>query len=184
MESKEEIVNLINEFKNGNKDSFVQIINKVQEYVYKTIYSFIGNEENSIEVFDNVIFKSYTNLHKLNHPEFFKTWIIRIAINESKNFLSKNSKVVHIDEYNMENESFNTHNHFNIDNKIDFERALNKLNIDFKSILIMKFYMDFTFEEIANTMEKPTSTIKTWYYKALSNLKENLSISTGEVKKL
>lgn len=184
MEAKEEIVNLINEFKNGNKDSFVQIINKVQEHVYKTIYSFIGNEENSIEVFDNVIFKSYTNLHKINHPEYFKTWVIRIAINESKNFLSKNSKVIHIDDYISENESFNTLDNSNIDNKIDFENALNKLNIDFKSILIMKFYMDFTLEEIANTMQKPTSTIKTWYYKALSNLKENLNASIGEVKKL
>ena len=94
MEFKEELITLINEFNNGKKDSFVQIINLVKDSVYRTIFAFVGNEENSIDVFDEVVYKSYTNLHKLNHPEFFKTWIIRIAINESKNFLNRNSKVI------------------------------------------------------------------------------------------
>ena len=96
MESKEEIISLIDNFKSGNKDSFVQIINQVKEPVYKTIYAFVGNEENSIDVFDEVVYKAYKNLHTLNHAEFFKTWITRIAINESKNFLKKNSKIIRI----------------------------------------------------------------------------------------
>lgn len=72
-------------------------------------------------------------------------------------------------------------NNNDIDEKIDFENMLNKLNVDFKSILIMKFYLNFTFEEIANSMQKPTSTIKTWYYKALEELKELLEHSSKEV---
>ena len=96
MEQKNELIQLLNEFKNGNKDSFVQIINQVKEPVYKTIYAFVGNEENSIDVFDEVVCKAYKNLYTLNHTEFFKTWITRIAINESKNFLKKNSKIIRI----------------------------------------------------------------------------------------
>lgn len=68
-----------------------------------------------------------------------------------------------------------------IDEKIDFENTLKKLDVDSKSILIMKFYLNFTFEEIANNMQKPTSTIKTWYYKSLDNLKELLEHSSKEV---
>ncbi|HJJ04627.1 MAG TPA: hypothetical protein OIM45_01920 [Clostridiaceae bacterium] len=99
MEAKEELSRLIKEFNNGNTDSFVQIMDIVKESVYKVIYAFLNNEENSIDVFDEVIYKSYTNLHTLKHPEFFKTWIIRIAINESKNFLKKNSKIICIEDY-------------------------------------------------------------------------------------
>ena len=94
MEQKDELIQLLNEFENGNKDSFVQIINQVKEPVYKTIYAFVGNKENSIDVFDEVVCKAYKNLHTLNHAEFFKTWITRIAINESKNFLKNNSKII------------------------------------------------------------------------------------------
>lgn len=68
-----------------------------------------------------------------------------------------------------------------LDEKIDFENAISKLNVDSKSILIMKFYLNFTFEEIANSMEKPTSTIKTRYYKALEDLRQQLEYSAKEV---
>ena len=68
-----------------------------------------------------------------------------------------------------------------LDEKIDFENAISKLNVDSKSILIMKFYLNFTFEEVANSMEKPTSTIKTWYYKALEDLRQLLENSSKEV---
>ena len=47
----------------------------------------------------------------------------------------------------------------------------------------MKFYLNFTFDEIANSMQKPTSTIKTWYYKSLENLKELLEHSEKNTKK-
>ena len=58
MEFKEELITLINEFNNGKKDSFVQIINLVKDSVYRTIFAFVGNEENSIDVFDEVVYKS------------------------------------------------------------------------------------------------------------------------------
>jgi len=188
MESKDEVMQLIHSFNSGNKDSFVQILNIVKEPVYKTIYTFVGNEENAVDVFDEVLYKAYVNLPTLKHPEFFKTWIIRIAINESKNYLKKVSKIISFDEYGSI-DNFNTEENkmngiqiaYNTDDKIDFENALNKLNVDYKSILLMKFYLNFTFEEIANSMQKPTGTIKTWYYKALENLKELLQHSAKEV---
>lgn len=72
-------------------------------------------------------------------------------------------------------------NNSGLDEKIDFENAIAKLNVESKSILIMKFYLNFTFEEIANSMAKPTSTIKTWYYKALEDLRQLLENSSKEV---
>lgn len=50
MEAKEELSRLIKEFNNGNTDSFVQIMDIVKESVYKVIYAFLNNEENSIDV--------------------------------------------------------------------------------------------------------------------------------------
>ena len=72
-------------------------------------------------------------------------------------------------------------NNSGLDEKFDFENAIAKLNVESKSILIMKFYLNFTFEEIANSMAKPTSTIKTWYYKALEDLRQLLENSSKEV---
>lgn len=72
MEAKEELSRLIKEFNNGNTDSFVQIMDIVKESVYKVIYAFLNNEENSIDVFDEVIYKSYINLHTLKPSGIFQ----------------------------------------------------------------------------------------------------------------
>lgn len=176
MEQNEKIKILIEQFKNGNKDSFVELINLSREPVYKIIYAIINSQENSIEVLDEVIYKAYTNLDKLRHPEFFKTWIIRIAINESRNYLKKNSKIIYMEDCDKEKSLPN-----NVEEKIDFETALNTLGLETKSVIIMKCYMNFTFDEIAISLDKPVGTIKTWYYKGLDKLKTQLDGIQGEV---
>lgn len=57
MEINEQIKILIEQFKNGNKDSFVEIINLVREPVYKIIYTIVNNKENAIDILDEVIYK-------------------------------------------------------------------------------------------------------------------------------
>ena len=57
------------------------------------------NRENTIEVLDEVIYIAYTKMQKLKHNEFFNTWITRIAINECRDFIKKNSKITYISEY-------------------------------------------------------------------------------------
>lgn len=175
MELNEDVKILIEQFKNGDKDSFVELIKLVYEPVYKIIFAIVNNEGNAIEVLDEVIYKAYTNLNTLKHHEFFKTWIIRIAINESKNYLKKNSKIIYMEDCDKEKSLTN-----DVEDKIDFETALNTLDLQTKSIIIMKCYMNFTFEEIAISLDKPTGTIKTWYYKGLDELKRKLDIQ-GEV---
>lgn len=177
MEVNNEIAVLIKQFNSGNKESFVKLINLVQEPVYKIIFAIINNKENSLEVFDDVVYKAYTNLHTLKNLEFFKTWIIRIAINESRNFIKKNSKIVYMEEYEKKEYIQN-----NIEDKLDFETALNKLDVEIKSVIIMKCYMNFKFEEIAISLDKPVSTIKTWYYKGLDRLKEMLNLQEEVTK--
>lgn len=169
MENNNEVYLLVEQFKNGNDDAFIILINSVKESVYKVIYGIVENRDNTLEILDEVIYKAYTNLKKIKHNEFFKTWIIRIAINESKNYIKKNSKVVYINEYAEEYK-----NSGDYDEKIDVGHALSKLDVNTKSVMIMKLYLEYTFEDIATTLEKPISTIKTIYYAGLQKLKKFL----------
>lgn len=89
--------------------------------------------------------------------------------------------IIGLDKINNISSNAQLKSNNDLDEKIDFENAISKLNVDSKSILIMKFYLNFTFEEIANSMEKPTSTIKTRYYKALEDLRQLLESSAKEV---
>lgn len=170
MDNQEEINLLVNKFKNGDDEAFILLTNHVKEPIYKTVYVIVGNEANAIEVFDEVIYKAYINLKNLKHNEFFKTWITRIAINESKNYLKKNSKIIYMEEYEEKSKTEE------YEEKMDIEQAMSKLDTNTKSILIMKLYMDYTFDDIASTVSKPVSTIKSVYYTGLEKLKKYLKV--------
>ena len=60
--------------------------------------------------------------------------------------------------------------------KMDIEQAMQKLDINTKTILIMKLYLEYTFDDIAKNLEKPLSTVKSSYYTGLENLKQLLGI--------
>lgn len=158
----------IEKFKNGDNDSFVNLMNCVKNDLYRVIFAIIQNEQNSLEVFQEVTYKAFLNLKRLKQSQFFKTWITRIAINESRNFIKKNSKIVYLSEYDEQSKIQDN------ETKLDFEKALNTFDINTKSVLVMKLYLDYTFQEISKTLEKSESTIKSIYYTSLEKLKELL----------
>lgn len=170
MDNQNDINLLVNKFKNGDDEAFILLTNQIKEPIYKTIYAIVENQENAIEIFDNVIYKAYINLKNLKHNEFFKTWITRIAINESKNYLKKNSKIIYIEEYEEKAKSEE------YEGKMDIEQAMSKLDTNTKYIVIMKLYMDYTFDDIANSLNKPISTVKSAYYTGLEKLKKYLKV--------
>ncbi len=172
---KDELNLLVSKSKNGDGEAFTTLIINIKEQLYKIIYVVVQNQEDTIEVLDEVIYKAYINLKNLEHNEFFKTWITRIAINESKNYIKKNSRILYIEEFEKRTETSKSKNEYH-EEKIDIEQAMQKLDINTKSILIMKLYLDYTFDEIAENLSKPVSTVKSSYYTGLEKLKQLLKI--------
>lgn len=172
----DEVNLLVSKAKSRDADAFTTLILSIKEQLYKTIYVIVQNQSSALEVLDEVIYKSYINLNKLSHNEFFKTWIIRIAINESKNYIKKNSKIMYMDEYE-EKVDFNisTTNELH-EEKMDIEQAMKKLDQNTRTILVMKLYLENTFEDIAQNLEKPVSTVKSAYYTGIEKLRQLLRI--------
>ena len=166
MEAKQ----LVEQFQSGNSDVFKLLIEPIKEKLYRIIYSYVKNEESALDVVSEVVYKSYQNLKKLKNPEYFETWIIRIAINEAKNYLRNSKKIIYMEEY-QEIEEQQKHD---TEISIDLKEVINELPEEMRNTLIMKYYFDMTFEEIGRTLDKSSNTIKTWNYKALGILKEEL----------
>ena len=59
--------------------------------------------------------------------------------------------------------------------KLNINQALNKLTEEVRLILLMKLYLEYTFDDISNTVSKPVSTVKTIYYNGMQKLRKLLS---------
>lgn len=149
----------------GDANAFYIMISPHKTQMYKIAYSYFGNEQDALEAIQETTCRAYNNFHKLKHPEYFKTWLIRILINYCIDEKKRMKRSIYLIEESIiqEDDAINM--------RIEIRQALKKLTPVSKSIIILKYFEDLTINEIADIMQKPTGTIKTWLNKALKELR-------------
>lgn len=175
MEEKNTIEKNIIKYKNGDKDAFRQII----EYVENDLYGVAVNRLESIddvnEAIQNTIISIYKNIRKLKEPKYFKTWAIRILINESNKIYKNNKKNGKLEENLYLEKTFSNNEDISditrLENNIDFERAINFLSNDEKIIITLKYNSQFSFEDISRILKVNINTVKTKFFRAKEKLR-------------
>ncbi|WP_345240300.1 RNA polymerase sigma factor [Pontibacillus salipaludis] len=158
----------------GNEKAFVELFSQYQEDIYRISYTYVKNQNDALDVVQEVAYRSFKKMDTLKHPEYFKTWLIKMAITCSIDLIRKNKKVITIDT--------SYENYIGTEDQdpalsITLHDLLDKLNEEEKSIIILKFYQGYTFKEIAGILEIPLGTAKSNMYRALQKLRNDL----GEV---
>lgn len=79
----------------GDEDSFTVLIDGMQERLYRMAYSYVRNQEDALEIVQETVFKAYISIHKLKQPQYFKTWLTKIAVNCALDFIRKSKNRVY-----------------------------------------------------------------------------------------
>lgn len=159
----------------GDDTAFLQLIHLYKIELYKTALSFLRNEEEALDAVQEVTYRAYKNRKKLKEPIFFKTWLIRIMINYCNDQLKRQKRVVHNEEMILLQGV--THNH----TVMELKDAMQDLDDRSREILTLKYFHDLKIKEIAETLQCPEGTVKTWLNKALKALRENLEGNGGDL---
>ena len=134
-------------------------------------YLYVINESDALDVVQEVAYRSFKKIDTLKNPEYFKTWLIKIAITCSIDLVRKNKKVVQL---KPEHEEFLGSEDEDVSLSITLQELLDELNEDEKSVVILKFYEDYSFKEIAELLDIPLGTAKSILYRALSKLRKEI----------
>lgn len=151
---------------------FLSLVNENQEQLYKMAYSYVKNKEDALDIVQECVYKAYISYDKVKNTRYEKTWLIRILINTSIDFINKNKKIVSLDMSYVEN--MGDAKSENVLTKVILEEALDKLNEKQKTVLILRYFEDMKLEDIASILDAPVSTIKSILYRALNEMKVNL----------
>ncbi|WP_267129019.1 sigma-70 family RNA polymerase sigma factor [Radiobacillus deserti] len=145
----------------------MEVFNLYKEQLYRTAFLYTKNKEDSLDVMQETAYRAFRNISNLKNPKYFKTWIVRITINCALNVVKSKNKVVDIDEGYLESLTYTNED---IHLKISIDHLLSLLKPNEKSVIILKFYFDYTFKEISETLELPIGTIKSIYYRSIDKL--------------
>ncbi|MFR7666240.1 MAG: sigma factor [Clostridia bacterium] len=89
---------LIKKAKSGDKLAFTELMLQMQDELYKIAKIRLKNDDDVFDVIQDTMLSAYKSLKKLKHNEYFKTWIIKILINEC-NKIYKMKKYKREDSY-------------------------------------------------------------------------------------
>ena len=75
---------LIRRICDGECELFMELVRPYQKMVYRTAFSIVRNEHDAEEISQEALFKAFKNLRQFRAECKFSTWIVQIAMNESR----------------------------------------------------------------------------------------------------
>lgn len=85
-------VDLVNRARNGDYSSYEELIRRYQRRVYALVYNMTSHKEDAEDLVQEVFVKAYRSLDGFKGDASFYTWIYRIAVNRTINFLKKRKR--------------------------------------------------------------------------------------------
>ena len=174
-----EDADLIRQATRGNVESFNLLVSRWEKRVYNYLLRITANREDALDLTQDAFLKAYQNLRKLDDPGRFAPWLYRIAHNEAYSMFRKRKPETDVDQ--IEPEATQTKitvggsSVFPIELSLAVSSALGRLSADQREAVVLKIYQGFKFEEMAEILSCPVSTIKSRLYTALELLKVELA---------
>lgn len=171
----------IAEYIDGKEDSLNLVIERHLKDTYNFICHLIGNSRNAEDITQETFVKVWKNIKKYKPNQSFKTWLFAIARNTAIDWLRKKKETVFSE---FETESGNILEDSLIEpallpdeliakaeDKKLIEKLLKKIPFNYRTVVLLKYNEQFTFEEIGQVLGKPLNTVKGQYRRALIEIR-------------
>ena len=176
---------LIGDYLKGDEKSLELLIQNYLKPIYSFAYSYVGNAHDADDVTQEVFVKIWRNLKKFDQRKSFKTWIFSIAKNTALDHLKKKKAIPFSEFENEEGKNRITETLADLSFLPDelFERAsiaqmltlaMEKLSSKYRVVLFLRYNDNFTFREIAESLDESLNTVKSRHRRALGILKKLL----------
>ena len=178
---------LIEESRKGNVDAFEELIKGYKKSAYNIALRVMRNVEDAEDASQEALIKIFKNISSFNMESTFKVWMYRVVVNTCIDFKRrKNVNALSIDETidlgsgrEIQREIPDESN--NPDALIErnystqlVNDAINMLEDDFKTIIILRDIKGFTYDEISQILSCNLGTVKSRLSRARKRLKELL----------
>ncbi|EFS21492.1 Sigma-70 region 2 [Fusobacterium gonidiaformans 3-1-5R] len=147
---------------------FDEIFEQYFDKVYYKVLGIVKNSDDAEDISQEVFISVYKNLKKFKGESNIYTWIYRIAINKTYDFLKKNKTMLEINEEILSLE-------YNVDMNTNMilKEKLKKISMQEREFVILKDIYGYKLKEIAEMKDMNLSTVKSIYYKAIRDMGGN-----------
>lgn len=171
----------------GNRKEYEMLFQQYKRYVYTICYRYSGFEQDALDLVQEVFLKILKNWDKADMKKDLKPWIRRITVNTCMNFKRDRKEALSLDAGEEGISLFDQ-----VASPGDTEavvmthmsqermgRLIGELKPELRTAIILRHYEEMSYREIAQIMQKPEGSVKTYIFQARKALAEKLRAEKG-----
>ncbi|RUS45169.1 RNA polymerase sigma factor [Cohnella sp. AR92] len=144
----------------GDQSAFVRLMRSFETVLYQTAKAFFHGDEDCADAMQETVLRAYRSLSGLKEPAYFKTWLVRIHINECKRMLQ--SRKVYVPLTDGMDPQVNEAGYV----VMEIREMVDRLEAPLRTVIRLYYYGDLTVKEIAEQLSLPEGTVKSRLHRA------------------
>ena len=179
---------IIQKLQHGNEQAFRLMVEKYQKLVVNTCFGMVHNTEDAEDIAQEVFIEVFRSVEKFRADSKLSTWLYRIAVNRSLNFIRDNKKYKWFQSFEDEVEAKNRQlkqlessktdqPEYELENKqraVILHEAIGSLPQNQKVAFTLSKYEELSYQEISEVMELSVSSVESLLFRAKKNLQKKL----------
>lgn len=161
---------LVRKSMHGDQEAFVQLMQDHMQSMYKTAWVYLKRDEDVADAVQETILHCYEKLHTLKQPRYFKTWMIRILVNECNNILRNRRDYLDIQDMQEQGRMEQAYD------QSEWKCLLEMLNKKYGIVLLMYYCEEMSVREIAQALKIRQNTVLTRLRRGRQQLRRELGI--------
>jgi len=180
---------LVDQAKQGNEKAFASLMNRYRDSIYFMLLKMVNNASDAEDLTIEAFGKAFRNIESYTPKFAFSTWLFMIATNNCVDFIRKKKASPSLLDQNqdgMDNLTANIQsdlpdpeesliNHQKI---AALKEIVNQLKAPYRKLIELRYYKEYSYEEISSELNIPIGTVKAQLYRA-KILLYNVLIKTG-----
>lgn len=175
----------------GDAEAFGEIVRRWERRIFALAYGMLGREEDARDACQETFLAAWRNLRGFRGEAKVSSWLHRIAVNQCitrQRRAKVRGETALEDETEADGASFSVPAHESPAHAAEshqttatIRRAVNALPTELRQVIVMKEFEELTFQQIAEALDLPLSTVKSRLYTALRQLRMRLEKHGAEV---
>lgn len=146
-----------------DENALLQLLKQSEEKLYRIAYSYLRNEQDALDAYQELTYRALKNLHKLREPDYIGTWLVRVLINICLDMKKKQKNIVVSDNLS---EQATVDNH-----TFEISDVIAQLPHEEQELIYLKYFQDLKNREIAQHQNIPEGTVKSRLHATLKRLR-------------
>lgn len=159
----------------GDRKAFETLLIQYEKPVFNAAYRMLNNRNDASDVTQTVFLKVYENFGSFDPSRRFFSWIYRITLNESINWLNKQNGLEPLQQDTADKGKSPEQEVDSAQRSAAVQAALMTITTEYRTVIVMKHFLGCSYVEISEILDIPEKKVKSRLYTARQLLKDALT---------